>query len=1025
MNPATPLDEGPRLAALERYRIVDSLREPEFDDIAELASVICGTPIALISFVDRSRQWFKSHIGFELTETAREVSFCGHAILSSNTMVIEDATRDVRFADNPLVTGNSGIRFYAGTPLRTPDKHEIGTLCVMDKIARKLSDEQRLALEVLSRQVISRLELRLRQRELEESEGRLKMVTENARIGLVILNIERKYIYANRSYGDILGIAVSNLVGMSVAEVLPDVYENQIKPRLDSAFTGKREAYELRRKQEGGEMRYIVRYEPMFESGAARFVVVTVTDVTEQMTALAAARLMEAIVESSDDAIIGKNLDSIVTSWNPGAERIFGYAAAEMIGFPINKIIPLDRNDEEALIIAQLRAGHSIKHFETVRVRRDGRLINVSVTASPIRDPSGAVVGASKIARDITDRMRIEEERRASDLRYRALFEYAPDGILIADSKSTYLDANASICQMLGYTRGEIVGMNATDIVASSELLNVKPALDKIQAGDAYRREWRLRRRDGTQFPADIIAAQMPDGNILAMIRDVTQGKRAEARYRRLVDSNVQGVMFWNAAGEVIGANDAFLSIVGYTRAEFEGSRLVGKEITPPEFANLDRQAAQAIEAQSYCAPYEKEFFRKDGSRAPVLIGAAAFDDGSGDGICFVVDLSDRKKIEKQFLRAQRMESIGTMAGGIAHDLNNLLVPIMLGVDLLRQFSPDEESLPIIETIEQSATRGQHLVKQILSFARGAEGSRIPVSLAHVVREVEEIAISAFPRNITFDMRLPKDLWMVSADPTQLNQVLLNLCVNARDAMPDGGRIEISLSNVEIDAQYAVMYQGVAPGRYVLMKVADTGQGIPKEIIDRIFEPFFTTKEIGKGTGLGLSTVMGITRSHGGFVNVYSEPGKGTIFKVHLPAQLTLGETPAEPPVELLPRGNGELILVVDDQASVLAITKQTLEAFGYRVVTAEDGAHAIAIYATQPDKIAVVLTDMMMPVMDGSALIAAILRIRPKAHIVAASGLEDNGVVTRLAHRRMNHFLAKPFSAGALVRIIASALSD
>ncbi len=389
-------------------------------------------------------------------------------------------------------------------------------------------------------------------------------------------------------------------------------------------------------------------------------------------------------------------------------------------------------------------------------------------------------------------------------------------------------------------------------------------------------------------------------------------------------------------------------------------------------------------------------------------------------------DVTERKLLETQFLRAQRMESIGTLAGGIAHDLNNLLAPITMGVELLRQFGPSPQSVPVIDYMQQSAKRGADLVKQVLSFARGVEGTRVAIQPGHIVREVQSIAEKTFPKNITIESEIAAGLWLIMADPTQLNQVLLNLCVNARDAMPDGGRLEIRAENIEIDAQFAAMISGMAPGRYVVIQVVDEGSGMPPAVVERIFEPFFTTKELGKGTGLGLSTVLGIVRSHGGFVNVYSEVGKGSTFKVYLPAQPEGVDAPVAPVgEEKLPRGNGELIMVVDDEPSIIAITQQTLETFGYKVVTAEDGAQAIGLYALHRDEIQVVLTDMMMPVMDGPVLIAALRRINPRVRVIAASGLTANANLARATHAGVTHFLAKPYPADALLGMLKSILAE
>lgn len=303
-------------------------------------------------------------------------------------------------------------------------------------------------------------------------------------------------------------------------------------------------------------------------------------------------------------------------------------------------------------------------------------------------------------------------------------------------------------------------------------------------------------------------------------------------------------------------------------------------------------------------------------------------------------DITSRKEYEARFLRTQRMESIGMLAGGMAHDLNNLLAPIVMGVDFLKQGLRGENETVILETIEASARRGTDLVKQVLSFARGVEGSRIEVRLDMIIREIESIVANTFPKNIRFQSEIQHGLWPVVGDPTQINQVLLNLCVNARDAMPDGGRLTLAARNAEIDEQYSGMGTGIKVGRYIALEVADEGGGIAPELLDRIYEPFFTTKEYGRGTGLGLPTALGIVRSHGGVLNAYSEPGKGSVFKIYLPACAdNAADVPLVTKVDSLPRGNGQTILVVDDEGAILSITKQTLEAFGYNVLAANDGA--------------------------------------------------------------------------------------
>ena len=300
-------------------------------------------------------------------------------------------------------------------------------------------------------------------------------------------------------------------------------------------------------------------------------------------------------------------------------------------------------------------------------------------------------------------------------------------------------------------------------------------------------------------------------------------------------------------------------------------------------------------------------------------------DDGQPQSVLIInTDITEKKKIEAQFLRAQRMESIGTLAGGIAHDLNNILAPILMSIDILKDMSESEQALEILNTIDLSAKRGADIVRQVLSFARGLEGERIEIQPKHLLKDLEKIIKDTFPKDIKLRFTLPTDIHTIMGDPTQVHQILLNLAVNARDAMPNGGNLSVSAENCLLDEHYAATHLDARPGRYVMISVTDSGTGIEPELMDKIFEPFFTTKELSKGTGLGLSTVMAIVKSHGGVVNVYSEPSRGTTFKVYLPVMETLAEGfLARPEESGFPRGNGETILIVDDEDSILTITGQ------------------------------------------------------------------------------------------------------
>jgi PAS domain S-box-containing protein len=392
--------------------------------------------------------------------------------------------------------------------------------------------------------------------------------------------------------------------------------------------------------------------------------------------------------------------------------------------------------------------------------------------------------------------------------------------------------------------------------------------------------------------------------------------------------------------------------------------------------------------------------------------------------LAIYTDITERKKLEAQLLRVQRMESIGTLAGGIAHDLNNALSPVLMGAAVLQYEVTSEKGQQILAAMETSAQHGADLVRQVLSFARGVEGNRIPVNIGNVLDGIRDMVRDVFPKNIHLIHVPSGELWNVIGDSTQINQVLTNLCVNARDAMPHGGTLKIGAENTVLDEVYAGMNPGSKPGAYVVIEVEDTGSGIPPAIRDRIFEPFFTTKKIGEGTGLGLSTTLGIVKNHGGFINLYSEMGKGSTFKVYLPADTTsaAAENVAIRQTEL-PRGNGELILLVDDEVAIRSVAQKTLERFGYRVLIAANGAEGVALYAQYRDQIAAVLTDMAMPVMDGPAMIVALKSMNPEVKIVGSSGLAADGGVAKAMGSGVQHFVPKPYTAEGVLKVLAEAL--
>jgi PAS domain S-box-containing protein len=388
-------------------------------------------------------------------------------------------------------------------------------------------------------------------------------------------------------------------------------------------------------------------------------------------------------------------------------------------------------------------------------------------------------------------------------------------------------------------------------------------------------------------------------------------------------------------------------------------------------------------------------------------------------------DITEQRLLEAQLRRAQRMESLGTLAGGIAHDLNNMLAPILMSVQILNAKVTDPTLKKLISSLETSTKRGSDIIKQVLTFARGTEKDFSPQQMRYIISEVETIIKQTFPKNIQIRSGVSKDLSPVIGDATQLNQVLMNLCINARDAMPNGGRLTLTAEDMYMDESYAHLILGAHPGQYVVLTVADTGTGIPLEVQDKVFEPFFSTKEKGKGTGLGLSTVYAIVKSHNGLIKLYSEFGKGTEFKVFLPATQQKEKISDFIPEKELTRGNGELILVVDDELFALQISKEILEIQGYGVITATDGAEAIAIFAsTQKESVQLVVTDMNMPLMDGSSTIRALRRLDPTLRIVVSSGLLTDVNSAGLAGLDIQGYLTKPYTAEQLLVMVQKVLS-
>ncbi|HVV72630.1 MAG TPA: PAS domain S-box protein, partial [Verrucomicrobiae bacterium] len=662
-------------------------------------------------------------------------------------------------------------------------------------------------------------------------------------------------------------------------------------------------------------------------------------------------------------------------------------------------------------------------------LRKDGGRTPIEVRTFPIT--LGGQTAVLGVARDLTERRLLDERLRELSL----AVEQSPTSILITDLSGKIEYVNPRLCQLTGYTREELIGRNPRVFNAGTTTPELfREMWETIRGGKEWRGEFQNRKKSGECFWESAVIAPLrnSDGEIahfVAVKEDITERKKTEAAlreseesYRRLFELSPDAI-FIQSDGRFSFVNPAALKLFGAS----EPVQLVGRPIMDrihPDYRQIVSERIASINREQHPLPTLREVYvRLDGSSVDVEVATAPLlMKGKPSALVIVRDLSERTSLEKQLLRAQRLDSIGTLAAGIAHDLNNILAPIMMSAQMLQLVRPHGDEAEMIATIQESARRGADIVKQVLTFARGVEGNRISVQVRHLVREIYKLAQETFPKAITLETDLPRDLWPVTAEPTQLHQVLLNLCVNARDAMPEGGTLRISTCNILTPDNKGGLFAEGKPGPHVLIRVSDTGQGIPENILDKIFEPFFTTKEQGKGTGLGLSTVLGIVRSHGGFVDVESRPGQGSTFKVYIPADPGKTVTPSESSVPSLRQGQGECVLVVDDEAAIRSVTQRTLSQNGYRVLTATNGREALAIIAAHRGQISVVVTDIMMPVMDGVALIEA-LQQSSKLPVIACTGWGQQGIRAKLQALGVDLFLDKPYPAASLLTLLPQAL--
>jgi two-component system cell cycle sensor histidine kinase/response regulator CckA len=617
---------------------------------------------------------------------------------------------------------------------------------------------------------------------------------------------------------------------------------------------------------------------------------------------------LAAIVQSSDDAIVGETLEGTITSWNAGAEALFGYAPEETIGRSIAMLLPPNSREGIHATLRRIGEGEAIHRAESVGIRKDGGLIVISLTLSPIKDTSGAIIGVSSVARDMTAQRAASVALEHSEQRYRLLFENNPQPMWVYDQETLeFLTVNDTAVQSYGYSQQDFLRMTLKDIRLEEDVPKLLTATAVSPPGFNGEGSWRHRKKDGK-----VISVEITERPIL-----------------------------------------------------FEG-------------------------------------------RPACLVMAT--------------DVTDRLALEEQFRQAQRLESVGRLAGGVAHDFNNLLTVINGYSEMLLRKTP-ARSDDALNEIRAAGERAAELTKQLLAFSRQQVIQPSVININAVVRSTETFLRRLIGEDIRMLTRLSSDLGLVLTDPGQMQQIIMNLAVNSRDAMPNGGTLLIETGNVTLDESYEAEHPTVRPGPYVLLAITDSGTGMTPEVRARIFEPFFTTKEMGKGTGLGLATVYGMVKQAGGWIWVYSEPGRGTTFKIYLPRTdkpLSVVESPSVREV----RGN-ETIVLVEDQKEVRALAIKGLERFGYSVHGFGTAAEALSFCSEFPGDIHLVVTDVVMPDMNGRELASQISRLRPTARILFMSGYTTNVVVHHGVLDENVQFLQKPFTPDSLARKVREVLGN
>ena len=736
-------------------------------------------------------------------------------------------------------------------------------------------------------------------------------------------------------------------------------------------------------------------------------------------------RLKSAALHAAANGIVVTDRTGIIEWINPAFTALTGYSAAEAIGKTPGQLAKSGRHDAafyrtmwETILAGQTWRG------EVINRHKDGRFYTEELSINSLRNEGGEITNFIGISQDVTQSRQAGETLRETQANLARAESFSNIMVVHLALDGRWLKVPPLLCQLLGFTEAELLAGRIQDRMHPEDSEADWQQCQRLLQSDlkSFSSDKRFRNKAGQSLWFEtnvtlVVDSQGAPERFLVYLRDITENRRSEEQIRAqaaLLDLVQDAIVVRDLTGRILYWNKGAEKLYGWTSAEILGQDAV---MLYQDSATAWTCLEQTLKTGEWSSELEK--VNKAERTLIVQSRWTLLRDASGLPQSILIadtDITEKKQVEAQFLRSQRLESVGRLASGIAHDLNNILAPILIAAPMLRAKAKSDETRHVLDTIESCAVRGASIVKQVLAFGRGIEGQRAPLQLRHLLKEMAQIIRETFPKSITLRTLSPHDLWSVTGDATQLHQVLMNLCVNARDAMPAGGVLILAAGNVQLDETFTAKVERLQPGPHLFLTVTDTGTGISPENLDRIFEPFFTTKPIDLGTGLGLSTVFGIVKSHGGIVLVASTVGKGTQFTIYLPAtDSTAFQSSASEPREL-PKGNGELILVVDDEEGIRDVTAEALQISGYRTLAAQDGAEAMVLYASHRNDIQVVVTDLMMPVMDGIIMIRAMRQISPELKIIVTSGLGSHPLSAEAATLEVDAFLLKPYTMDSLL---------